>query len=252
MRQKKSRISLIQIILLLIMIVCLGVFCYEMVWIPYQNQKQVEELKEEFPEDNGDSSEDRESTGKENGVQMVDLSALQELYPDVRGWLTIPGTNIDYPVLQSGEENPEYYLKRNYKGERDANGSLFLQWNCSAEDGPNRIIYGHNMNSGAMFGNLDQYEEAEFWETHKNVFFQTEKGMEEYIVVSVLKTDINKFPFTKVDFPDEAGLKEYVELAKSQEVFETGEDVAECHSVLTLVTCAYDWNGARTVVIAVK
>lgn len=252
MRQKKSRISLIQIILLLIIIVCLGVFCYEMVWIPYQNQKQVEELKEEFPEDNGDSSEDRESTGKENGVQMVDLSALQELYPDVRGWLTIPGTNIDYPVLQSGEENPEYYLKRNYKGKRDANGSLFLQWNCSAEDGPNRIIYGHNMNSGVMFGNLNQYEDAEFWVAHRNVFFQTEKGMEEYTVVSVLKTDINKFPFTTVDFPDEASLKEYVELAKSQEVFETGENVAECHKVLTLVTCAYDWDGARTVVIAVK
>lgn len=252
MRQKRSRISLIQIILLLIIIVCLGVFCYEMILIPYQNQKQVEELKEEFPEDNGDSSEDRESTGKENGVQMVDLSALQALYPDVRGWLTIPGTNIDYPVLQSGEENPEYYLKRNYQGEWDANGSLFLQWNCSAEDGPNRIIYGHNMNSGAMFGNLDQYEDAEFWAAHRNVFFQTEKGMEEYTVVSALKTDINKFPFTKVDFPDEASLQEYVELAKSQEVFETGENVAECHTVLTLVTCAYDWNGARMVVIAAK
>lgn len=252
MRQKKNRISLIQIILLLIMIVCLGVFCYEKVWIPYQNQKQVEELKEEFPKDIGDSSEDRESTGKENDVQMVDLSALQALYPDVRGWLTIPGTNIDYPVLQSGEENPEYYLKRNYQGDWDANGSLFLQWNCSAEDGLNRIIYGHNMNSGAMFGNLDQYEDAEFWAAHRNVFFQTEKGMEEYTVVSVLKTDINKFPFTKVDFPDEASLKEYVELAKPQEVFETGENVAECHSVLTLVTCAYDWDGARTVVIAVK
>lgn len=252
MRWKKSRISLLQIILLLIMIICLGVFCYEMVWMPYQNQKQAEELKEEFPEDIGDSSEDRESAGKENGVQMVDLSALQALYPDVRGWLTIPGTNIDYPVLQGGEENPEYYLKRNYKGEYDVNGSLFLQWDCSAADGSNRIIYGHNMNSGAMFGNLDQYEDAEFWAAHRNVFLQTEKGMEEYSVVSVLKTDIRKFPFTKAEFPDEASLQEYVELAKSQEVFETGENVEVCHSVLTLVTCAYEWNGARTVLIAVR
>ena len=252
MRRKKSRISLLQIILLLIMIVCLGVFCYEMVWMPYQNQKQTEELKEKFPEDTGDSSEDRESAGKENGVQMVDLPALKALYPDVRGWLTIPGTNVDYPVLQSGEEDPEYYLKRNYQGEWDANGSLFLQWNCSAEDGSNRIIYGHNMNSGAMFGNLDQYEDAAFWAAHRNVFFQTEKGMEEYTVVSVLKTDIRKFPFTKTEFSDETSLQEYVELAKSQEVFETGENVAKCHSVLTLVTCAYDWNGARIVVIAVR
>lgn len=77
MRQKKSRISLLQIFLLLIMIVCLGVFCYEMVWMPYQNQKQVEEQKERFPEDAGDSSEDRESTGKENGVPVLCASRKQ-------------------------------------------------------------------------------------------------------------------------------------------------------------------------------
>ena len=82
--------------------------------------------------------------------------------------------------------------------------------------------------------------------------FQTEKGLEEYTVVSVLKTDIRKFPFTKVDFPDEVSLKEYVERAKSQELFETGENLADCHTVLTLVTCAYEWDGARTVVIAVR
>ena len=62
-----------------------------------------------------------------------------------------------------------------------------------------------------------------FWETHRKVFFQTENGVEEY-----------------------------VELAKSQELFETGENVADCHNVLTLVTCAYEWNGARTVVIAAR
>lgn len=252
MKQKKSRISLLQIVLLLIMIASFGVFCYEMAWMPYQNQKQAENLKEEFPEEPEESLNAGESAGKEPEVQAVDLSALREQYPDVRGWLTIPGTTVDYPVLQSGEEDPEYYLKRNYQGEWDANGSLFLQWNCSAEDGPNRIIYGHNMNSGAMFGNLDQYEDAEFWAAHKKVFFQTEKGMEEYTVVAVLKTDIRKFPFTKTDFPDESGLKEYVDLAKSQEVFETGENVAECNSMLTLVTCAYEWSGARTVVIAVR
>lgn len=166
--------------------------------------------------------------------------------------LPSPGTNVDYPVLQSGKENPEFYLRRNYRGEYDINGSLFLQWNCPAEDGLNRIIYGHNMNSGAMFGNLEQYEDAAFLAAHRNVFFQTEKGMEEYTVVSVLKTDIRKFPFTKVDFPDEASLKEYVERGKTQELFETGENVAHCHTVLTLVTCAYEWDGARTVVIAVR
>ena len=75
------------------------------------------------------------------------------------------------------------------------------------------------MNSGAMFGNLDHYEDAAFRATHRKVFFQTDSGMGDYTVVSVLKTDISRFSFTKVDFPDVFSLKEYVELAKSQEVF---------------------------------
>ena len=67
-----------------------------------------------------------------------------------------------------------------------------------------------------------------------------------------MNTDILRFPFTKADFPDSESLKKYVELAKSQELFETGENVADCHTVLTLVTCAYEWDGARTVVIAAR
>ena len=84
------------------------------------------------------------------------------------------------------------------------------------------------------------------------MFFQTENGLEEYEVVSVLNTDIQRFPFTRADFPDSESLKEYVELAKSQELFETEENVADGHNVLTLVICAYEWNGARTVVIAAR
>lgn len=202
--------------------------------------------------EDGDTADRGESAGEESGVQPVDLAALRAKYPDVRGWLAIPGTSVDYPVLQSGEDNPEYYLKRNYKGERDANGSLFLQWNCSIEEGKNRIIYGHNMNSGAMFGSLDQYTDSAYWEGHRKVFFQTENGMEEYQVAAVLKTDIRQFPFTKADVSESDELREYVELAKTQALFEIGEDAAECHAALTLVTCAYDWDGARTVVIAVR
>lgn len=252
MKRKRYKISFLQILLLIVSIGYLGAFCYEMVWIPCENQSQAEDLKDRFTEKTGTPVPEGESAGKEAGVQAVDLSALRAQYPDIRGWLTIPGTPIDYPVMQSGEENPEYYLRRNYQGDYDINGSLFLQWNCSAEDGLNRIIYGHNMNSGVMFGSLDRYRDPAFWESHRKVFFQTGKGLEEYEIVFILNTDIQEFPFTKADFPDEDSLQKYVKLAKSQELFETEENVANCHTVLTLVTCAYEWDGARNVVIAVR
>lgn len=252
MKQKRSWSKRLQAVLLAVSIFCLGAFCYEMLWMPYQNQRQAKQLREDFPVEDGDTADRGESAGKESEVQLVDLAALRAKYPDVRGWLAIPGTSVDYPVLQSSEDNPEYYLKRNYKGERDANGSLFLQWNCSIEEGLKQIIYGHNMNSGAMFGNLDQYTDPAYWEGHRKVFFQTEKGMEEYQVAAVLKTDIRQFPFTKADVSEPDELREYVELAKTQALFETEADAAECRAALTLVTCAYEWDGARTVVIAVR
>lgn len=84
------------------------------------------------------------------------------------------------------------------------------------------------------------------------MFFQNENGMEEYQAAAVLKTDIRQFPFTKADVSEPDGLKEYVELAKTQALFETEADAVECRAVLTLVTCAYEWDGARTVVIAVR
>lgn len=99
MKQTKHRISFLQAVLLLICVCCLGALFYEMVWLPGENQHQTRELKEEFPDPSGDSSLTEKSAGKEGGVQTVDLSRLRAQYPDVRGWLTIPGTNIDYPVM---------------------------------------------------------------------------------------------------------------------------------------------------------
>ena len=78
------------------------------------------------------------------------LSALQAEYPDIQGWISIPGTCVDYPVLQSSADDPEYYLRRTYKGEHRTAGSIFIQWDCSPES-KNLVVYGHNMNDGTMF-----------------------------------------------------------------------------------------------------
>lgn len=67
-KRKRHRISLLQILLLTVSIVCLGTFCYEMVWMPYANQSQAENLKERFPEKTGDPAPEGESAGKEAGV----------------------------------------------------------------------------------------------------------------------------------------------------------------------------------------
>ena len=88
-------------------------------------------------------------------MSAVDLRFLQSQYPDVRGWLTIPESGIDYPVLQSSPEEPEYYLRRDYQGNYDINGSLFLQADCILGESGNLTIYGHNTVS---YTHLDVYK----------------------------------------------------------------------------------------------
>ena len=248
--------KLFQTVCLAALFLSAGFLLYHMVYLPMENKKLVAELKGNFPEPeapraSGSQKKDQPA-GRKCPVAAVDLVSLREQYPDVQGWLTIPDTGIDYPVLQSEQENGEFYLKRNYKKEYDINGSLFLQADCKVSESRNLIIYGHNMNSGAMFGNLDQYVSYDYWKAHPRVFFQTPEGMEEYRIAAVLKADVSMFDFQRTSFQSPQELEAYVAQAKALSLFETGVDGIGCEKTLTLVTCSYEWKQARNILVAVK
>ena len=87
---------------------------------------------------------------------------------DMAGWLVIPGTNIDYPVMWTPEDE-NYYLYKDFEGRKNSNGSLILDTDsCLDPLTTNLIIHGHNMKSGAMFGNLTDYEDPDYYKEHKN------------------------------------------------------------------------------------
>lgn len=255
MKRQQNKMRFLQAALVMLCLVSTGLLVWELFIEPEKNRQMTERLKEEFPEETpGVSSpqKDPQQAGEESGHSAINLTAMQAQYPDIQGWLTIPGTNVDYPILQSGEDEPEYYLKRSYTGEWDANGSLFLQWNCKVSESQNLIIYGHNMNSGAMFGNLDRFAAADYWKEHKTVLFQTIQGMYAYEIVSVMKVDVSMFPFQQVDFEGDTSLETYIKQAESLGMFGTGVLCDNLEQVLTLVTCSYEWENARNVVVAVR
>ena len=248
--------KLFQMVCLAALFLSAGFLIYHMVYLPMENRKLVAELKGNFPEPEAPGASGSEKkdqpAGRKCPVAAVDLVSLREQYLDVQGWLTIPDTGIDYPVLQSEQENGEFYLKRNYKKEYDINGSLFLQADCKVSESRNLIIYGHNMNSGAMFGNLDLYADETYYQEHPFVYLQTEDGIQEYQIVTVQKADRDLFPFQQ-QLPDAEAVQEYLKAAKRREVFETGDDYLKgiCDKVLTLISCSYEWSGARNIVLAV-
>ena len=234
-RKKKNKLWMLQAALCGVCILSAALLYQDYVTVPRKNRELVEALKTCFPEElppgGGSLEQKEEQAGRETEVSAVDLRSLQSQYPDVRGWLTIPESGIDYPVLQSSPEEPEYYLRRDYRGNYDINGSLFLQADCILGESGKLTIYGHNMNSGAMFGNLDQYASYEYWKAHPSVFFQTPEGMEEYQIAAVLKADVSMFDFQQISFQNQREAEAYVEQAKELALFETGVDGTGCEKL---------------------
>ena len=108
---------------------------------------------------------------------LEDYITLYNKNKSLIGWIKIDDTIIDYPVMQS--QNMEYYLDHNFSQEKDRNGCLFADKECSIwPRSQNIIIYGHNMKSGKMFGSLTKYKSESYFKKHPMIRFDTlyEKG----------------------------------------------------------------------------
>lgn len=187
---------------------------------------------------------------EEEDAPALDFAALREKFPDIKAWLTIPGTPVDYPVLQSSTANPEYYLRRNFKGEYRMAGSLFFQADCLL-DSRCLIAYGHNMSDGTMFGCLPKYLDAVYCGEHGQITLHTPSGVRQYMVAAVLETDVSRVPFNRTVFADDADFLSFAQSLLDAAV-KTGVPITADSRLLVLVTCSYSWPDARVVVVAVQ
>jgi len=102
-------------------------------------------------------------------VSPVDFASLREINPDVVGWITVPGTDIDFPILMSGSDNG-YYLTHDIYGEEIISASIFIEYYNSPDFTDfNTVVYGHNMNDGSMFGQLHRFEDPDFFAENRAV-----------------------------------------------------------------------------------
>lgn len=187
---------------------------------------------------------------EEEQPSALDFTALRAQYPDIRAWLTIPGTPIDYPVLQSSADDPEHYLRRNYKNEYRTAGSLFFQADCVLK-GEVLVVYGHNMGDGTMFGRLPMYLDNIFCSEHQRIVLQMPEGIRQYMVAAVLETNVGQVPFNRTVFASGSEYLEYARILLDKAKIKTGVPIPADSQLLVLVTCSYSWPDARYVVVAV-
>lgn len=173
------------------------------------------------------------------------------------GWLKIDDTNIDYPVMQT--VNNEYYLDHNFNQEYDKNGSLFLDKDCNAAfPNTNMIIYGHHMKSGKMFGNLNYYSKESYYKEHPQIQFDTiyEEGL--YDIMYVFRSRIyneDEVVFKYYQFLDVNSADEFYsamdEMARIS-LYDTGVSADYGDKLITLSTCDSSEEDGRFVVVAKK
>ncbi len=179
-------------------------------------------------------------------------------YPGLFGWLRIPDTRIDLPVMQPLKEK-DFYLDHDFTGAASAEGALFAdpENNRWPQDG-NTVIYGHNMKNGHVFGSLDLYEDPAYFKAHREIHFDTiyETGI--YEAVAVVKTRIrneNEQGFRYYQFFQYDNQEQFLQCAdfvNANQMFDTGSRLRYGDQILMLSTCEYSQENGRLVIVARK
>jgi len=173
------------------------------------------------------------------------LNALRVQNPDLVGWIVVDGTNVNYPIVQ-GPDN-EYYLERSFDGKYSASGTVFLDYRNSKDLGENRnsILYGHNMNSGAMFHELSEFFSKSFFNEYGTIKILTYDGVYVYDVYCVMRTRIT-FNYIKTDFTTDAEFVSFMNtMAKKSQYSKDRPAFTEKDRILTLSTCTNSHDSSR-------
>ena len=211
-------------------------------------------VKEDLPEATAHEDAEEASSGTTNRKvpdreDMIDIDALKEQNPDLQCIIRIPGTEIDYPVVQN-KEYPEKYLTTDFFGKSSSYGCIFVDASTNLWDN-NYITFGHHMRNGMMYGNLKKYADKDYRDAHKEVKLICPGAVEYYEVIGY---------FTAV--PGEDKIESRL-LLETREDYDRVTDLAKKNGYLlqdlkpgdrcvTLITCEYSRENSRSIVIAIN
>ena len=192
---------------------------------------------------------------KKEQTVLPQYARLYEMNPDFFGWLSIEGTEIDFPVMYS-PDRPEHYLNRAFDGSKSYGGVPFVDGRCSP-DGNIYLIYGHHMRNKSIFGKLPLYAQQSYCEEHPIIRFDTRYEEREYQVIAAFysrvygqnETSVFRY-YAYVDLSDEAVFDEYVACIRSAAIYDTGLTATYGDDLLALSTCNYHTRNGRFVVVA--
>lgn len=185
----------------LLLILCILIFCVAAwkLWGYYRHyhggKKEYEQLRQ-YVEENADPDEQKTKKEKDKCPVTVDFEALAKVNPDVKAWIYIKGTGINYPIVQAADNTT--YLHRTFEGKDSFIGAIFLDAGCEPDfSSENSIVYGHNLKNGQMFGMLKKHYDTEYnpdadYKKYQKIWIITPEEEIEYKVFAAREIDVNE------------------------------------------------------------
>lgn len=238
-------------------------FIYNMYVMPAQQQALQSDIRTIFYESETTSSNSHSSKKS----TAPNWKKLKKINSDIKGWIKVNNTKIDYPVLQSKSDNrnSQFYLNHNYLKQYTPRGfgSIFIDYRSkNGMKSKNIILHGHHMEDGTMFGDLMKYGrysgDLKFYKKSPSIKLSTQNGgTKTYKIISVFKSNVNPaqgeyFDFYCSNFKSKAQFMNYVYNIRVRSLINCPVNVNENDQLVTLITCSYEFNGFRTVIVARK
>ncbi|MBQ7030775.1 MAG: class B sortase [Bacilli bacterium] len=201
------------------------------------------------PEENITNPEEPEIViPDEPQMNNIEVMSLLEINEDTVGWLKVNNTNVDYPVVQTIDN--DYYLKHNFKNKKDNSGWIFMDYrNNSINLNQNTIIYGHNMYySGVMFGTLYKTKHSNWYTNPENqiIEFDTLYGKMKWQIFSIYNIPKTN-DYLTVNFDTPEIFQKFLTKITNRSIYSFNTPVAKTDKILTLSTCSN--NGKNRLVI---
>ena len=175
----------------------------------------------------------------------IDFTNLLKENNKVKGWIQVPNTNINYPVLQYSDN--DYYLNHDYYNNYSTAGWIFLDYRNNNDD-TNMILYGHNRLDGSMFGTLKDTLKEDYLNKNKYIYFNTLDSKNTYEVFSVYKINASKFN-AYTNFQSDEEYNNYINEIKNRSIIKLDVDINTNDKIITLYTCDNN-NVDRTILHA--
>lgn len=233
MEKKRKKITIVLVVILVIVLAVSGYYIWKDMYSRAQEIKDFEEIHHLVDDGNGRN-----------------ISLLIERNSDCIGWVCIPDTTLDYPVMHTPNQ-PQKYLRLSFDEEYSFSGVPFLDARCTLES-DNLIIYGHNLKNDTMFSSLGGYAQASYSKKHPKIEFETESGSAYYSVAIVAQIDETDEWYNFIDAPNSNSFNESIETLKKKALYTTDVVPGFGQQLLTLTTCYGSEKSDRLIVVSVK